>query len=67
MRHLRLFLAAVSLWISEHTGGEKGQYLCVRIAERYGSDCAFCRIIGALLSEPHCQDQLSDWLRTRKH
>lgn len=50
---------ALNYW----TGGERGQTLCARIAIRFGSDCLFCRVVGAVLNDPwHCLDEKVRWL-----
>lgn len=63
---MRSILATASMALNRISGGERGQYLCARIAVRWGANCKFCKLLGALLREPsHCADQLSDWLRKK--
>lgn len=63
---LRLLFAALSLWINENTGGEKGQFLCARIADRYGAYSWPCRFLDWMAGEEsHCRKQLFAW-RYRK-
>lgn len=58
---MRSFLATVSLALNRISGGERGQYLCARIAERWGADCLFCKLVGLALGEPeHCQSLLDE-------
>lgn len=58
---MRPWLAALSLVLSRMTGGEPGEYLCVRIARRWGSYCLFCRMIGRITEDGHCRRLLFDW------
>jgi hypothetical protein len=58
-RHLRPYFAALSLWVNEHTGGKRGQYLCARLAEAYGPYSWPCRFLDWLTGEVgHCRKQL---------
>lgn len=59
------FLGRVSRWLNYALGGRKEQTLCARMAERHGFDCAFCRLIGAILRQPdHCwQEMLAEFKR----
>jgi len=62
---MRPWLARLSLLLSRATGGEQGEYLCQRIGRRWGTNCLFCRIVGAFLNEPdHCQVQVDTWAKT---
>lgn len=65
-RGLRAALARLSIWINERTGGRPGEYLCVRWTRTRGSDCWPCRLVAAVLGEPHhCIEQFIWEVRQR--
>ena len=54
------WLADLSRLLSRITGGEAGTTLCWRAAMRWGDYCAFCKLVGFILRQPHhCADELS--------
>lgn len=58
---LRSTLAAMSGVVAYLIWQKPGSTLCAEIAKRFGHDCIFCRIIGAVMREPdHCRRQLSE-------
>lgn len=42
-------------------GGRGDQTLCARVAERYGTQCLFCRVASRLIEPNHCALQLAKW------
>lgn len=60
---MRSYLASLSIFINEATGGEMEQTLCARISLSFGPRCVFSRVVGAVLREPtHCLDEMRHWL-----
>ncbi|RWX60542.1 hypothetical protein EN780_31755 [Mesorhizobium sp. M4B.F.Ca.ET.089.01.1.1] len=51
----------VSGFLNRLCGGRGDQTLCARIAEQYGAQCAFCRIMSRLIEPNHCALQLAKW------
>ena len=53
-------LANASRLLSRLSGGAEGTPLCWRAAMRWGDYCAFCKIVGFVLRQPHhCADELT--------
>ncbi|MER8394097.1 hypothetical protein NKH10_19595 [Mesorhizobium sp. M1340] len=44
-------------------GGRADQTLCARIAERFGTQCLFCRVAHRLIEPNHCMIELVNWRR----
>jgi hypothetical protein len=58
----RAFFAILSLRVNRATGGPEGQFLCARLAERFGAHSWPCRLLDLMSCEPgHCRRQLFDW------
>lgn len=49
------FCLSVSKLLNRLSGGTNGQTLCARLAKKFGHDCLFCRVIGAVVNDAdHC-------------
>lgn len=51
------FLGRLSRIINRYTGGAPGQTLCARVADAFGADCLFCRLVARFTEPDHCARQ----------
>ena len=58
---MRSWLARISLAVNRITGGERGQYLCARLAIAFGPYSLPCRLIDRFAGRGHCRSQAFDW------
>lgn len=52
------FSGRLSRIVNRYTGGVPGQTLCARVADTFGADCLFCRLVARFTEPDHCAVEL---------
>lgn len=58
---MHAWLASASMLVNRMTGGEADQYLCARLAEKWGAHSWPCRLIDLFAGPGHCRRIWFDW------